>query len=101
MGIQKLIDKWFCEPDCWQITEKIDELVTELRVRYLQMTADSNNLFQDRPIGRFSWIGHQIQYNQRQRELRDWVGQARAKKCPYNLDAHNWMDRDPPDRPAR
>ncbi|HTP26246.1 MAG TPA: RHS repeat-associated core domain-containing protein, partial [Anaeromyxobacteraceae bacterium] len=99
--IQELYHKWTCPPDCWEIANNIQNLTNELKLRYLQMTADKNNLYQTNVIGRMSWIGHQMQYNQKQKELRKWVQMAREQGCPYNLEAHKYMDLDPPDRPAR
>lgn len=80
--IQKLIDKWFCPPGCDDLQEQIEARITELRVRYVQMTADVHNLYCTRPFGAFSWLGHQFRYNLLRDELKKLVDQAKAMGCP-------------------
>ena len=57
---QKAFNDLFCDPDCLQLQEQIAAIAGELRVRFVQMTADTGNLYCTRPIGQFSWIGHQF-----------------------------------------
>jgi RHS repeat-associated protein len=99
--IQKLIEKWFCPPGCDDIQEQIEAKITELRVRYVQMTADVHNLYCTRPFGAFSWLGHQFRYNRVRQELKELVDKAKAMGCSYDPEADEWIRREPPVCPAR
>jgi RHS repeat-associated protein len=99
--IQKIINSWFCPPDCADIQAQIDVSIATLRVRYLHMTADVNNLYCLRPTGKFSWFGHQFAYNNERKHLEKLVAQAKQRGCPYDPEAEEWIRRDPPTCPAR
>jgi hypothetical protein len=99
--LQRMLDKLFCPPGCEDLQVQIKETIVDLRVRYLQMTADVHNLYCTKPFGKFSWLGHQIQYNGLRNRLKKLVEQAKAMGCPYDPEADDWIKRDPPICPAR
>ena len=99
--MQRGLDYLFCEPDCFDLESQIIALAGELRVRYVQMTADTSNLYCTRPIGQFSWLGHQLQYNQKQKRLQKLIAQAKAKGCPFNPEYERLSVTPPPICPAR
>lgn len=99
--LQRTIESWFCPPDCADIQQQIDASISTLRVRYVQMTADVNNLYCTRPTGKFSWFGHQFAYNNERKRLQKLVAQAKQRGCPYDPEADDWIKRDPPTCPAR
>ena len=41
--LQKAINDLFCDPDCLQLQEQIAAIAGDLRVRFVQMTADTGN----------------------------------------------------------
>jgi RHS repeat-associated protein len=99
----RLLDKLFCpvEPDCWDLQQKMEEVAGELRQRHVSMTADTSNLFCTRPIGRFSWLGHQLKIHDKRRELQKLIDQAQKKGCPVNAEYFKLVSLDPPTCPAR
>ncbi|MFT3663494.1 RHS repeat domain-containing protein [Piscinibacter sp.] len=99
--LQRGLDRLFCEPDCFELESQIIELAAELRLRFVQMTADAGNLYCARPIGQFSWLGHQLQYNQKQKRLQKLIAQAKAKGCPVNPEYERLSNMPPPICPAR
>jgi RHS repeat-associated protein len=100
-NVAKIIQSWFCPPDCFDLQQQIDGSIATLRVRYLQMTADVHNLYCTRPFGAFSWMGHQFAYNNERKRLGKLVAQAKQMGCPYNSEADGWINRPPPTCPAR
>jgi RHS repeat-associated protein len=97
--LQEMLDRLFC-PQCIDIQAQINEKIVDLRVRYLQATADVHNLFCDRPYGAFSWMGHQFHYNVVRQELKELVELAKSMPCPYDPEADDWINRDFPVCPA-
>jgi len=65
------------------------------------MTADGKNLFCNNPIGRMSWVGHQMQYNQKRGTLQRKIEQAKAKGCAVNPEDERLANTPPPVCPAR
>jgi RHS repeat-associated protein len=55
---------------CEELRKEINQLVTELRVRYLQATVDKYDLYSNRRTGIGSWMGHKQQYENKQKALR-------------------------------
>ena len=93
--------KDFCDPGCESLLAQISELAGELRTRYVDMTADVKDLYCAKPIGQFSWMGHVIQYNQKQSRLQRLIAQAKAKGCPINPDDERLANTPPPNCPVR
>jgi hypothetical protein len=92
----------FCPDDCAALQSQISALAGQLRVRYVQMTADVNNLFCTRPFGQFSWLGHVVMFNGKQRALQKLIAQAKAQGCPVNPDDERLANNTPPPTcPAR
>ena len=79
----------------------MEEVAGELRGRYVEMTADVGNLYCTRPIGKFSWLGHQIKFNNKRRQLQKLIDQANAKGCPVNGEYIKLASMDPPSCPER
>ena len=100
-GLQKLVNKLFCPPECEQLQAEIAELAGELRARFVQMTGDVNNLYCTRPVGQFSWMGHQLQYNLKQKRLQKLIEQAKAQNCPVSAEDERLANTPPPICPAR
>jgi RHS repeat-associated protein len=100
--IQRL-DRLFCpqEPDCWDLQQQMEQVAGELRQRYVSMTGDAEKLFCTRPIGRFSWLGHQIKFNNKQRQLQKLIEQAQAKGCSVSAEYIKLAGMDAPNCPAR
>ncbi len=96
------LDKIFCppEPGCWELQGKMEEVAGELRQRHVSMTADANNLYCTRSIGKFSWLGHQMKFNDKQRQLQRLIEQAQAKGCPVNGEYIKLAAMNPPTCPA-
>jgi len=99
--LQKLLNRLFCDPDCFELEEAIAALAGELRERYVDMTADANNLFCDNPVGKMSWLGHQMQYNQKRGRLQRLIEQAKTKGCVVNPEDERLANTPPPICPAR
>ena len=99
--LQRALNRLFCDPDCSELQEQISALAGELRIRFVQMTADASNLYCTRPIGQFSWVGHQLQYNQKQKRLQKLIAQAKAQNCPVDPEDERLANTPPPDCPAR
>jgi RHS repeat-associated protein len=101
--LARQLDRLFCspEPDCWELQQKMEEVASELRQRYVSMTADAGNLFCERPIGRFSWLGHQMKFNDKQRQLQKLIEQAQAKGCSVNGEYIKLASMFAPSCPAR
>jgi uncharacterized protein RhaS with RHS repeats len=89
------------DPNCFELERQISELAGELRLRFVQMTADIGNLYCGRPIGQFSWVGHQLQYNQKQKRLQKLIAQAKAKGCRVDPDHERLSTTAPPNCPSR
>jgi|GEM_PF-2293374 len=73
-----------CDPGCVELQAQMEELAGDLRQRYVSMTGDAQNLFCSNPIGKFSWAGHQIKYQNKQRQLQKLIQKARAQGCQIN-----------------
>jgi hypothetical protein len=98
-----MLDRLFCpqEPDCWDLQQQMEAVAGELPQRYVSMTADVGNLFCTRPVGRFSWVGHQWKFNDKRRQLQKLIEQAQAKGCAVNGEYIKLAAMDPPSCPAR
>jgi RHS repeat-associated protein len=103
MDLAKMLDKVFCQkdPDCWDLQQQMEEVAGELRQRHVSMTADVGNLFCTRPIGRFSWLGHQMKFHDKQRQLQKLIAQAQAKGCSVNGEYIKLASMTPPSCPTR
>ncbi|MBS0339348.1 MAG: RHS repeat protein, partial [Proteobacteria bacterium] len=101
--LAKRLDRIFCqeEPDCWDLQQRMEEVAGELRQRYVSMTGDAGNLFCTRPIGKFSWLGHQWKFGDKQRQLQKLIEQAQAKGCSVNGEYIKLASIDAPNCPAR
>jgi len=82
--ITRQLSDLFCDPGCVELQARMEELAGELRQRYVAMTGDAQNLFCSNPIGKFSWAGHQIKYQNKQRQLQKLIQKARAQGCQVN-----------------
>ncbi len=79
---------------------QITSLVNQLKRRYYQLLEDKDNLYKVRSIGKHSWTGHQQQFNEIQRSLRNVLKNAESAGCKnYQEDAWNWATRQTPDKP--
>ncbi|WP_455155342.1 hypothetical protein [Cupriavidus campinensis] len=90
-----------CDSECAALQAKISELVTDLRLRYLNLTIDKLSLFCVNPIGKFSWIGHLEKYGNKQRELAKVIARAKSKGCSYRSDADYFASLPPPACPVQ
>jgi len=90
-----------CDNECAALQAKISELVTDLRLRYLNLTIDKLSLFCVNPIGKFSWVGHLEKYGNKQRELAKAIARAKAKGCSYRSDADYFASLPPPACPVQ
>ena len=90
-----------CDSECAGLQAKISELVTDLRLRYLNLTIDKLSLFCVNPIGKFSWIGHLEKYGNKQRELAKVIARAKSKGCSYRSDADYFASLPPPACPVQ
>ncbi|GJG98537.1 DUF6531 domain-containing protein [Cupriavidus pauculus] len=90
-----------CDNECAALQAKISELVTDLRLRYLNLTIDKLNLFCVNPIGKFSWVGHLEKYGNKQRELAKAIARAKSKGCSYRSDADYFASLPPPACPVQ
>jgi hypothetical protein len=79
----------------------MEEVAGELRQRYISMTADVGNLYCARPIGRFSWLGHQMKFSDKQRQLQKLIERAQAKGCSVNGEYIKLSGMASPNCPAR
>ncbi|MDG4597263.1 MAG: RHS repeat-associated core domain-containing protein [Candidatus Contendobacter sp.] len=87
--------------DCSGIQAEINELIDELETRLRHLREDRNHLYENRPTGSFSWAGHRRKYKEVQDKLREKIGEAQAKGCPYNSRANQLANQSPPSRPSR
>lgn len=90
-----------CDSECAALQAKISELVTDLRLRYLNLTIDKLSLFCVNPIGKFSWVGHLEKYGNKQRELAKAIARAKSKGCSYRSDADYFASLPPPACPVQ
>jgi len=90
-----------CDNECAALQAKISELVTDVRLRYLNLTIDKLSLFCVKPIGKFSWVGHLEKYGNKQRELAKAIAMAKSKGCSYRSDADYFASLPPPACPVR
>jgi hypothetical protein len=92
-----------CPKDkCAELQKEIDELVGELKSRYLAATVDQYDLFIANIIGRISWTGHQWWYENRvQPKLVAKIAEAKALGCPYNPEADKMVSKPFPNSPVR
>lgn len=76
-----------CEP----IYAEIRFWLAEVKQRFTDLREDKRDLYNTRPIGKFSWRGHQDQFRSKQRTLRSALVEADGLGCfGYPSDAWSW-----------
>lgn len=96
-------------PQCKENAEQREKLRNELKQRAKELREDKHNLFWDHRytwnahpdplIG--SWKGHEIQFEQVQRQLRKNLGLGKTMGCPEpDDDAYHWATRNAPTEPG-
>jgi RHS repeat-associated protein len=83
------------DPDCANVSQRIDALVRELKWRHTQLVVDRHRLPAE---GRMSQAGHVAQYTGKQRSLMKEIAKAKVKGCVYRSDADQWVWSPPPRR---
>jgi RHS repeat-associated protein len=86
---------------CKEKQAEINELMGELKERYLQALVDKRELYTSKLTGRMSWFGHKFWYEKVQGDLQGSIWEAKLMGCPYNPEADVWATKPFPEQPAR
>jgi RHS repeat-associated protein len=100
-----------CEVDdeCARLLAQIKAHIGVMRVANTEMLADQHGLFRNAfnvnpggPLAGFgTWTGHVDRYNGLVTGLARMIQEAMAKGCAVPAEAYEWLNRPPPNAPAR
>lgn len=104
--LARRLQKWWDECRCEALEAEINRVAAELRERYFALLEDHRDLYGTAYLKRLSrrggsYVGHQQQFRDKQKELRELISTADSRGCyvaPWDRTLANMGE--PPDRPA-